>query len=87
MMIMGKAERPGVGRVVPVNCMIASLRGSSRPDDQSAVVADRLGNTLSYSALEIMPPATQCGKMISYLFGSYAFRVGNCYSPDLAFFP
>jgi len=67
--------------------MIARLRASSRPDDESAVVADRLGNTLSHSALEIMPPATQCGKMISYVLASYAFSLGNCYSPDLAFFP
>jgi hypothetical protein len=68
--------------------MIARLRGSSRPDDDSALVADRLGNTLSsYSALEIMPPATQCGQMISYVFASYAFSFGTCYSPDLAFSP
>jgi hypothetical protein len=32
--------------VVPVNCAIARLRGSSRPDDaDSALVADHLGNT------------------------------------------
>jgi hypothetical protein len=42
---------------------------------------------LSYSAREITPPATQCGQMISYVFAFYAFRVGNCYSTDLAFFP
>jgi len=51
------------------------------------LVADRLGNTLSYSALEIMPPATQCGQMISYVFASYAFSVATYYTPELAFFP
>ena len=87
MMTIGKAERPGAVSVVPVNSMIARLRGSSRPDDESAVVADRLGNTLSYSALEIMPPATQCGQMISYVFACRAFSFGTSGSPDLAFFP
>jgi hypothetical protein len=82
-----KAESRGLIRVVPVNCTIARLRGSSRPDDDSALVADPLGNTLSYSALEIMPPATQCGQMISYVFASYAFSVATCYSPELTFFP
>ena len=50
--------------------------------------ADRLGNTLSsYSALEIMPPAAQCGQMISYVFAFYAFSVGTSYSADVGFSP
>jgi hypothetical protein len=51
------------------------------------LVADRLGNRLYNFAPEITPPATQYGQMISYVFGSYAFSVGTCYSPNLAFFP
>jgi hypothetical protein len=55
--------------------------------DYFTLVADRLGNRLYNFPLEIMPPATQNGQMISYVFASYAFSVGNCYSPDLAFSP
>jgi hypothetical protein len=83
-----EGRRRGVLSVVLGYPMIASFARfiPARCDDR-ALAADRLGNTLSYSALEIMPPATQCGQMISYVFACQASSVGNCYSTDLAFFP
>jgi hypothetical protein len=64
------------------------LSDSSRPvDDDGVLVADRLGNTLSHLAPEIMPPATQCGQMISYVSACRAFSFGISGSPDSVFSP
>jgi hypothetical protein len=66
-------------------CRPVSLHDRQVADD-SALVADRLGNTLSHFALEITPPATQCGQMISYVFASCAFSMGISGPADLGFF-
>ena len=92
MMTVRKAETRGgvlVSSVVPVTA--ARSRGCAVHPGQMTIAlwfADRLGNTLSsYFAPDSMPPAAQCGQMISYVFAFYAFSVGTCYSADLAFFP